>query len=280
MLSPLRNRFGIPGVISVIALVFAMFGGAYAASNSGDRASSSAKKARKGPKGPKGDKGEQGPVGPQGPKGEQGPKGDPGEPGKSVTGKALASGEGCGVGVTGVAYTLNGETTNVCNGKSAKGGGGGLPATLPAGKSLTGAWAFGALLRIPIPPANPEDPPTGEFYGAEIYNVPISFSIPLADPLGETQVHYINPAGKEVVGFGTEVDSTVCSGSTAEPTAESGHLCVYAEEMHKAGVASSTFIFKLDEEAPGASTAGARMWFLGTEGGATGYGAWAVTAEE
>ncbi|HSR94938.1 MAG TPA: hypothetical protein VLK56_08730, partial [Solirubrobacterales bacterium] len=26
MLSPLRNRFGIPGVISVIALVFAMMG--------------------------------------------------------------------------------------------------------------------------------------------------------------------------------------------------------------------------------------------------------------
>ncbi len=34
MFSTLRTRFGIPGVISVIALVFAMFGGAYAASNS------------------------------------------------------------------------------------------------------------------------------------------------------------------------------------------------------------------------------------------------------
>ena len=32
MFSTLRTRFGIPGVISVIALVFAMFGGAYAAS--------------------------------------------------------------------------------------------------------------------------------------------------------------------------------------------------------------------------------------------------------
>jgi len=43
MLSPLRNRFGIPGVISVIALVFAMFGGAYAASNSGDGPTASGK---------------------------------------------------------------------------------------------------------------------------------------------------------------------------------------------------------------------------------------------
>ena len=45
MFSTLRNRFGIPGVISVIALVFAMFGGAYAASNSsgGGKATASAK---------------------------------------------------------------------------------------------------------------------------------------------------------------------------------------------------------------------------------------------
>ena len=33
MFSTLRTRFGIPGVISVIALVFAMLGGAYAANN-------------------------------------------------------------------------------------------------------------------------------------------------------------------------------------------------------------------------------------------------------
>ena len=46
MFSPLRNRFGIPGAISVIALVFAMFGGAYAASDNsgGGKATASAKK--------------------------------------------------------------------------------------------------------------------------------------------------------------------------------------------------------------------------------------------
>ncbi len=82
MFSTLRNRFGIPGVISVMALVFAMFGGAYAASNSG-KATTSAK-AKKGPRGPKGatgPAGPAGPAGPQGPKGDQGPAGEEGEQG-------------------------------------------------------------------------------------------------------------------------------------------------------------------------------------------------------
>ena len=36
MLSPLRNRFGIPGVVSVIALVFAMLGGGKDGTNGKD----------------------------------------------------------------------------------------------------------------------------------------------------------------------------------------------------------------------------------------------------
>jgi hypothetical protein len=61
MLSPLRNRFGIPGVISVIALVFAMLGGAYAASNSNDDGKATAS-AKKGPRGPRGKPGPPGPA--------------------------------------------------------------------------------------------------------------------------------------------------------------------------------------------------------------------------
>ena len=70
MFSTLRNRFGIPGVISVIALVFAMFGGAYAASNSsgGGKATASAK-AKQGPRGKTGKTGPAGPAGPAGPVG-------------------------------------------------------------------------------------------------------------------------------------------------------------------------------------------------------------------
>jgi hypothetical protein len=91
----MRNRFGIPGVISVLALVFAMLGGAYAASQQeGGKASvSSAKRGPRGPRGPKGPTGDQGPGGPQGlagvngkngatgPRGATGPEGPTGPTG-------------------------------------------------------------------------------------------------------------------------------------------------------------------------------------------------------
>ncbi|HKB50891.1 MAG TPA: hypothetical protein VKC63_05620, partial [Solirubrobacterales bacterium] len=67
MLSPLRNRFGIPGVISVIALVFAMLGGAYAASDNGSGKATASAKAKAGPRGPRGKTGPAGPAGPAGP---------------------------------------------------------------------------------------------------------------------------------------------------------------------------------------------------------------------
>jgi hypothetical protein len=62
MLSHLRSRFGIPRVISVIALVFAMLGDAYAATNSssGGKATASAK----GKQGPRGKTDKTGPAGP------------------------------------------------------------------------------------------------------------------------------------------------------------------------------------------------------------------------
>ncbi len=84
MFSTLRNRFGIPGIISVIALVFAMFGGAYAATNSsgGGKATASAK-AKRGPRGPKGATGPAGPTGLQGPLGPAGSQGPAGPAGKA-----------------------------------------------------------------------------------------------------------------------------------------------------------------------------------------------------
>jgi hypothetical protein len=93
MLTTFKNRFGIPGVISVVALVFAMTGGAVAANSYlADGATSSQvkdnlQKAKRGPRGPRGPKGPQGLQGPkgdpgaQGSKGDQGPKGDRGEAG-------------------------------------------------------------------------------------------------------------------------------------------------------------------------------------------------------
>jgi hypothetical protein len=134
MLSPLRSRFGIPGVISVIALVFAMFGGAYAATNNGGGKATASAKGKPGPRGPKGPKGDPGPAGPQGPagaKGDTGAKGDKGD-----TGNTGAQGP---QGVPGPPGE-DGET--------------GFTETLPSGKTETGIWggidAGGAGMVAPI----------------------------------------------------------------------------------------------------------------------------------
>ena len=286
MFSPLRNRFGIPGVISVIALVFAMFGGAYAATNSGGKATSSAK-AKKGPRGPRGPKGDTGPVGPAGPAGAKGDtgangsNGSPGADGKSVTGVPIAAGGACGPGVTGFAYTLNGVTTNVCNGKNGTNGQTGFTSTLPPGKPETGAWAFGELVAGE----------GGEF--PQVVRVPISFAIPLTEdlvgeecntnpPSSSCHVHYINAEGKEQINAVTAIEPSVagaCLGTAKEPTAAPGNLCVYTAALTNAKGKNLNIAKAGEEEITGASTAGANGTFGSLEAGATGYGTWAVTAE-
>ncbi len=107
MLSTFSNRFGIPGVIAVMALVFAMIGSAYAASNSSGGGQAVASKAGK--RGPKGPKGNTGPAGPQGPAGATGPAGKNGTDGT--------------IGPTGP----TGQT--------------GFTETLPSGKTETGVYS-------------------------------------------------------------------------------------------------------------------------------------------
>lgn len=87
MFRAIRRNLTPPTALAVIALVFAMSGGAIAAKNATDSAEAS--KSQRGPKGPRGKQGPQGLQGPQGPKGDtgergpvgpQGPKGDTGDP--------------------------------------------------------------------------------------------------------------------------------------------------------------------------------------------------------
>jgi hypothetical protein len=148
MFSTLRTRFGIPGVISVMALVFAMLGGAYAANNSsgGGKATASAK-AKKGPRGPKG---ATGPAGPQGPAG--------------ATGDAGANGAAGGVGPAGPAGPEGKQGKEGPEGKAGKDGATGFTETLPAGESETGTWTFRTELTEEI----------------SVAQVPISFPIPTA----------------------------------------------------------------------------------------------------
>jgi hypothetical protein len=268
MSDAIRRRFNATGFVAVLALVFAMSGGAYAASRyvitstkqikpsvlkslQGRAGASGAQGAAgaAGPAGAAGAKGETGATGPQGPKGEPGATGPQGPAG------------------------ANGTT--------------GFTSTLPAGKTETGTWSFDS--------------------SSEYVDVAsLSFNIPLAEPLGASQVHYILANGKEFIsklaeegGYTFEaLPSEACLGSAANPTATPGNLCVY--ETEAAGVfkvhtgneeesvrgeifPASKYPPNFHHETGGADTGGAALAFGAKPValiGSLGWGTWAVTAEE
>jgi hypothetical protein len=100
VLSHFNDRFGTASVIAVVALIFAMSGGAFAARDYvAESSSQKRQKPRRGPRGPRGIQGIQGPqglqglpgLGVQGPEGQVGQKGPEGSP--WVAGGALPSGK-------------------------------------------------------------------------------------------------------------------------------------------------------------------------------------------
>jgi len=286
-----RSKFSSAAlIVAVAALVAAVAGAALAASGgsggSGPTATASAtKQGPPGPRGPRGKRGKPGkqgptgPAGPVGPAGAPGAKGDPGSPG--APGEDGAPGaDGKSVKVTEVAPEEpeceerggaiieeegSGNPVEVCSGKE----GSPWPAggVLPSGKSLTGAWSFGVLSSA------------GEV------QIPISFEIKLAARIAQSNTHYLNAAGKEVLESGEEVDSTKCLGTASAPTAAPGHLCVYTSVSGETSfIAASAVSFlnpgKLSGDPTfGTATTGTVFKVFATASGAQGYGTWAVTAE-
>jgi hypothetical protein len=98
MFARLRMHLGVPGVIAIIALVFAMLGGAYAASGPKKKANASltskqkkeVKQIAKSFPGPRGAPGASGSVGP---KGDVGPEGRPGKDGQTGFTEVLPTGK-------------------------------------------------------------------------------------------------------------------------------------------------------------------------------------------
>jgi Collagen triple helix repeat (20 copies) len=278
MFSSLRTRFGIPGVISVIALVFAMLGGAYAANNSNDGNATASAKAKKGPRGPKGATGPAGPAGaagPQGPagaKGDPGPKGDKGDTGdagaagKSVTGQSIAAGGACGVGVTGVKYTLDGTPTNVCNGKNGEDGEDGetgyVP-VLPPEATETGTWAAPAF-------GDKQEQLDGVLKAGV---ATISFPIPLPSAIEEDvfTVTYEDVTEEEVP---PECTVGGVEGNAGNPLAQPGNLCIY----NAAGESYSIVAVSNPGGGSGAGKVGSKFFVLGINVGQTATGTFAVTA--
>jgi hypothetical protein len=250
MLSPLRNRFGIPGVISVIALVFAMFGGAYAATNTG-KATSSAK-TKKGPRGPKGatgPAGPAGPVGPAGPAGPQGAKGDTGPQGKEgPQGPAGPAGAPGAKGKDGSPWTVSG--------------------TLPSKKTETGAY----FVSSEGEPGEEEDV-VGVYSGYA--GTSISFVIPLAEEIPSSNTIYVSKDAPAPEGCeNTEHEGAA---SAQNPEADPGFLCLF-ESFRENLSDEESFFIKPSATLEGASVSGAIFFQLVTAPQAHAEGAWAVTA--
>jgi hypothetical protein len=275
MFSTLRTRFGIPGVISVMALVFAMFGGAYAASNSsgGGKATASAK-AKKGPRGPKG---ATGPAGPQGPAGPAGAKGDtgaagsngaPGSSGASVTIAKLNPGNAnCPEG--GTEFKVgSGAPAFACNGEEGQQGEEGSPwtdgGTLPPEATEAGTYLITS------------ETGSGVFEGFGYAVANISFTIPLAAEIDSAHTIYVPNAGVSVPAECENTDHTGLA-SESNPEADPGYLCVYKR------VAINTNSVEMEILKPGlggngAAMTGAMLAQEVTAAEARAEGTWAVTA--
>lgn len=212
-------------VMAFIALVFAVTGGAFAATGGGGNGGLPAKvtasvrgrsgvsnrmvavlaKAKKkgkaaptgkpGPRGPAGPAGVAGPAGPAGPAGAKGETGATGGPGN--TGEKGATGA---TGKEGPAGPAGPE--------------GSFDKTLPEGRTLTGEW------EVYLDAAGS----TSSQVDA------VSFDIPLAKA---PAVHYLREDGKEpyfdeTTGKEEQREQSACLGSAALPTALPGNLCIYA----------------------------------------------------
>lgn len=245
MFSRMREQLGTAGlIVSIVALVFAMVGGAYAAKGAltGKQKKEVKKIAKKfagkqGKQGPAGPGGPAGLAGPAGPAGAKGDKGDAGGPGPA--GSAGATGEEGATGATG-ATGEEGAT-------GATGTFGPLP--LPSGETLTGSWG-------------------GNVAAFGIGFTAISFPIEVEGGLAGSNVHF------------EEEETAECPGTLSNPDAAEGHLCVYRLSELQPSIVGVFRQDELNEEGegvPGASPSGAVVQIAGTSG-FFAFGTWAVTA--
>lgn len=250
MFSMIRRhlRLSPAGVIAVIALVFAMIGGAFAASNSGTGSATVSKGGKRGPTGPRGPKGPKGPAGPQGVAGANGKDGSngvtgpTGKDGVSPVGTEFAGAKGtCTEGGVELKGT---NTTFACNGKKGAQGIQGEPGplleTLPSGKAVTGAWGV-------FSPSGPA-----------FLTATLSYQFKLAAPLAKANIIFLKPG---------EGETATCPGTAEAPKAAAGNLCIYAKEFPLGKFNTAIF--------PASMVTGVVVGFEETF---LGFGTWALTA--
>jgi Collagen triple helix repeat (20 copies) len=312
MLSALRKRLHLSPatVIASLALVFAMTGGAYAASKylitSTKQISPKVLKALKGKTGPAGAaglagapgaNGPAGPAGPTGPtgtgtegkQGETGKTGETGKPGKngeSVTSKEVAA-PACTNKEGGSEFTAGKTTTFACNGK--EGSPWTLGGTLPKGKTLAGMWAAGGLAECAYP--------TCASFG--YIQTGVSLALPLAfaptriviakvegEKLAEKEWHAGSgelcegKSGSELTTCEAKYEllAKECPGTSNEPQAAEGDLCVFvSEESNLIGTPELGVLLGPVNQ----HTYGFKVFAFSKEKGAMAMtGSWAATAKE
>jgi len=247
----LREPFGKAGLtVAVIALVFAMLGGAYAAGKLTSTQKKEVEKIAKkfqgtGPQGPAGQDGAKGDTGQNGAKGDtgqNGAKGDSGVNGVSPTGTSFSGAQG-GCTEGGVKFT-GANTTYACNGAK---GATGFTETLPQGETETGTWGF-----------SPK--------GAELGFIGMPLNIPLPEELGAVSTSIVfNAPG-----------TTDCPGTIAAPEAAPGKFCIYAEGSIYDAATNPTGT-KYRPVSTKLFTSGAVVTFNGQEAGALIEGTYAAT---
>ncbi len=123
-----------------------------------------------------------------------------------------------------------------------------LPATLPSGRTLTGAWSFGM------------DSPAGQnVTGA------ISYPFPLA---ASPELHIVQKG---------DMPPLQCPGTAAAPAAQRGHLCIYVGTVNDEGPVKFYSVVDGDEDGP--YTRGAAVYKQSAVDLSTyAAGTWAVTA--
>jgi hypothetical protein len=244
MLQAIRRHLNPSTAIALIALVFALTGGAFAATGGGSpshatlTASAAKTKAKvkagpRGPAGPKGATGATGAAGATGATGATGPGGPAGAKGENgAPGAAGATGQQGERGPQGEP----GEGIEGKQGKEGKQGAIHPGETLPEGATETGTWTSKVF----------ENVATGSSPEA------ISFPIQLAEGLTSEHVFYVTVGEQEAKSGPVE-----CAGSVEEPEATAGNLCVYEGFSRVEGAAEPGDFHATEIRIPGSHHDGA-----------------------
>jgi hypothetical protein len=258
----LRKHVTPSTVIAFMALIFALTGGAFAATggsgggtgnvnkNSSKLVAATSKAKPKAKAGPRGPAGAKGATGATGPAGAAGPAGPVGPTGAGVPGAAGPQGPQGATGATGAA-----GVTGPAGPQGPQGVPGNIGNTLSKGGVETGTW---------ISPANAS---TEGF-------ATISFPIQLTAPLDGAHAHYVT-----LVDVAKGELPEGCGGSVEAPVAEEGYLCVFESKLSApAGTATSVLLLEPNKFAEGTGLTGCLMIIEAEKAESRFLGTWAMTA--